>query len=97
MLLSSILRILENYNTQPKIGEETKPPPAAAATVAPEETSRDEKTELEIAAASGSTPPVNPDSKIRAGNLSGQNLGELLRTIADLERPPPEQVLDLFE
>jgi hypothetical protein len=97
MLLSSILRILDQYPAQPKVVEkakveksEIKAPPEA------KETSGLQKIEMEIAAAAELLKsPLIPHP---TGTLSaGQNLEELNRAVTKFEKSEEVRVVDVFE
>ena len=97
MLLSSILEILNRHKTQVQVVEKMELCANPAAIANAKEVSALEKIELEIAAASGLLKPFGPEPKPSTANLGGASLDELLRTIADLRKPDPSRVVDVFE
>lgn len=97
MLLSSILRILDQRQTQPNVVKKLEFEPSYAAVAAAQEASGLEKIELEIAAAAGLLRPFGPEPKSPAANFGAASLDELLRTIADLRKPDRSRFVDVFE
>jgi hypothetical protein len=97
MLLSSILRLLEQRLAQPGVVKKPEPQPGYAAIAAAQEASGLKKIELEIAAAAGLLRPIHPDPQLPGANLAGPALEELLRTIADLKKSDQSRFVDVFE
>jgi hypothetical protein len=97
MILSSILRILDQHQNQPNAVKKLELGPSYAEVAAAQEASGLEKIELEIAAAAGLLKPKIPEPQLPIANLSGPALEELLRTIADLKKPDQSRFVDVFE
>jgi len=97
MLLSSILRILDQHPNLPRVVEKMELRPSPATSAAAQEASGLKKIQLEIAAAAGLLRPFNPDPELPAVPKAGSSLEELLRTIADLKKSDRSRFVDVFE
>jgi hypothetical protein len=96
MLLSSILQILNQYQTQAPAYQKAAEPPSQATFSAALEASGLQKIQLEIAAASGLLRPLSPEH-IDPVTLTGPSLDELMQMIAKLKEPNQSRVVDVFE
>ncbi len=99
MLLSSILRILDQYQEQPKVVEKTNANVGKfelGMASSPEESSGLHKIEKEIAAAAELLRPSTPHPA--AGTPpAGPNLEELIRAVTKFEKSEESRVVDVFE
>jgi hypothetical protein len=97
MLLSSILQILNQYQSQPAATEKTLIDPASEAFLAELEVSGLKELQSEIATAAGLLRPLSPDPAVTPVRLPGPNLEELVQIITKLKEKNPTHVVDVFE
>jgi hypothetical protein len=96
MLMSSILQILSQYQTQQPVFQKAVTPASPATFAAALESSGLQQIQLEIAAAAGLLRPLSPEH-IDPVTLAGPNLEELMQTIAKLKEPITPRQIDVFE
>jgi hypothetical protein len=96
MLLSSILQILNQYQTQPSSFQNTVKPASAATFSIAQDNSGLQQIRNEIASAAGLLRPLSPEH-IDPVTLTGPSLEELMQTIAKLKEPNKSRVVDVFE
>ena len=98
MLLSSILRMLDQYQAQPKVAEKTNVSAEKfeleMAAIA-EEASSLQKIEMEIAAAAELLKPLGPNPERTPP--AGPSLEELIRAVTKFEKSEESRVVDVFE
>jgi len=97
MLLSSILQILDQYRTQPKVVEKTHVEKFELKMDSSAEAGSGlQKIEDEIAVAAGLLkPPMSPPPAQTPS--AGQNLDELIRALTKFEKSERSKVVDVFE
>jgi hypothetical protein len=98
MLLSSILRFLDQYPRQRKVAEKPQVEPyEREAGIQAEKTSGLKRIEMEIAAAAGLLRPFSGMPYPGMPLASGPSLEDLIRAVSKFEESGQSRVVDVFE